>query len=151
MVACRKKVNDVPEVFALSVPDLHFDSVPKPIKPRGLSTKRADYLIAIKDHASKEKRHQFVAHINSVRSSVLHPEISDEGVLSDEDEQEEQDAVAVPVNTVIIKKITDEVRAELKKKRAETGLSYPKLVDWLKATHNVHVSSATVGRYLNMK
>ena len=78
--------------------------------------------MAIQDHARKEKRDQFVARINAMRATVLNPEIQDEGVLPEDNEQHGQPATTAPsnVNTVIIKKITDEVRAELKKKKAET-------------------------------
>ena len=51
----------------------------------------------------------------------------------------------------IVKRITHEIRQELKKKKAETGWSLKDLQTRLAQIHDIHVVAKTAGNHLNKK
>ena len=152
MVACRKTPDGESVLFSLSTEALEFDNGPEPLQPNGLSTKRADYLVALKEHARADKRDEFVARINSTRNTVLNPVAQDEAELDELDEPVvEVEAAASIVKKVSKKRITPEIRQELKNKKAETGWSLRDSQEWLVETHDNHVVARTLTNHLSKK
>ena len=155
-VSCRSDIDAEPEEFSLTQEDgAYFNTEPVPLKPNGLSAKRADYLIAMKDHARPEKREEFVEHINQSRATVKHSAVPEE---SDEEEITEDPAVVQPVDelpdppiadVVFTKTITDEIRAALVNKKEENPRWILKdLHKWLVGEYRVSVQPQTVGNHL---
>ena len=104
--------------------------------------------MALKEHARADKRDEFVARINATRNTVLHPVAEDEGALEDSDEPP---VVAEAIVAHKTKRITPEIRQELRNKKAETGWSLKELQTWLVETHDIHVVAKTVSNHLNKK